>query len=335
MPSCRVRSGFTLIELLVVIAIIAILIGLLLPAVQKVRAAAARTKCANNMKQLGLAAHNYASANGVLPPAGRGYGFCVPSTQYPGDVNVIEMSGLVLLLPYFEQSNLYNGANTNSSFSELNSGNFRNTSGTTVGNSSTNGNATLRNTAVSNFICPTSKGPATTGWSVSGYATNYDFVTSQSDFNNCNYWKGAAGNARYVSGENSKAQFTDIVDGTSNTFLFAETTTNGRCNGPDNGWAWRDWAMTGIDPAVGGINNWSYPNYNWSPCYKSSLPAAPGLTTPTFGKLGDWVRAGSMHEGGAFFTMADGSVQFVRESMSTTLLGQISRMADGTSPALN
>lgn len=101
----RKRRGFTLIELLVVIAIIAVLIGLLLPAVQKVREAANRMSCTNNLKQLGLAAHNYQSTFGQLPP---GYLGPIRNEADPIDWSGHQfLSTLVFLLPYVEQDNVW------------------------------------------------------------------------------------------------------------------------------------------------------------------------------------------------------------------------------------
>ncbi|MBL8865641.1 MAG: DUF1559 domain-containing protein [Gemmataceae bacterium] len=107
---CRGRRAFTLIELLVVIAIIAVLIGLLLPAVQKVREAASRIKCANNLKQLGLALHGYMDANNGLPPNGNYVwsGSAVTTTN--------AWSGMARILPFIEQENLFRGIDFTTSY---------------------------------------------------------------------------------------------------------------------------------------------------------------------------------------------------------------------------
>ncbi|MBA4191845.1 MAG: prepilin-type cleavage/methylation domain-containing protein [Planctomycetaceae bacterium] len=332
----RRRLGFTLIELLVVIAIIAILVGLLLPAVQKVRESAARMKCSNNLKQLAIAVHNYENTNQTLPPAGKGYGWCSSAAGGTGDTAILNMSGWVLVLPYLEQSALFNKLNLNGAFSNAATGyccGFTgNLNGTLAGDATTNGNGALVSTIISGFNCPTDFGnriePAGSaygpGGSFKGTLVNYDFIASRSDSglvlppgNGCNYWKRASAGARYMFGENSNTKMLDAKDGTSNTFMLGETLVS-VANGESNPWGYRGWVMTGVDPN-GGLNIWD-----------------TSTGTKLIGTLSSWGQAGSLHAGdGCNFAMGDASVRFVRGSTSSTILLQSSYMADGTTPNLD
>jgi prepilin-type processing-associated H-X9-DG protein len=337
-----------------VIAIIAILIGLLLPAVQKVREAAARMKCSNNLKQLALGCHNYQSATGTLPPAGKGYGFCASSATGGGDTQVLNMNGWILVLPYIEQGSLQAQMNLNLPFTDViwdNGGAIRNNRGNYSGppwNGTPTVNQALANTQLSMFVCPSDPGPrqsnsqgapnrygAGAPGNLPGQRTNYDFITvTGSDFGTCNWWKNNStlGN-RFYFGENSNTKIEDAKDGSSNSFMLGETTVEPRCNGWGEVWAYRGWVQTGLDPGVGrvgssatptqGINNWSL-IASWTTCGNPT-----GSNPPRPGRLGDWGRVGSLHSGGAMFAMGDGSIRFVRESVPAATLTAMARISDG------
>jgi len=200
-PIRRTSTGFTLIELLVVIAIIAILIGLLLPAVQKVREAAARIQCTNNLKQMMLATHSYNDANLRLPRIS-GYDAGTSGVQWDTWYGQI--------LPFIEQANVYNrAANTGAVWN--------------------NGNAT---TVIKTFLCPSdptmNNGLTTNGWAGSSYAPNKVLFGSV-------IFQDPSSGAWVQSG---KYTIGNIPDGTSNTVGIVERLGECPYYGWSNAWAY-------------------------------------------------------------------------------------------------
>lgn len=308
------RRGFTLIELLVVIAIIAILIALLLPAVQQAREAARRSQCKNNLKQMGLALHNYHDVFGTLPPGH--IGRCTTPN--------LNGSGLVCLLPYLEQSPLYNTFNFNgSTFTAEVSGGESGTITTWAGDTTTNGNLAPVQQVLQVFLCPSDSaglytspttyyGPSilnTTGRG--GARTNYDYITV-SGYNYCDDWPIASPETRAMFGDNSSCRLTDVKDGTSNTVAMAEL-TRWIYNGNSNAWGYRGHVMVGLNLYSELINDWTYYGY----------------ITPIVGRLGSWRRPGSLHTGGMHALMGDGSVRFLSENIDTVTRQKLSLMSDG------
>jgi prepilin-type N-terminal cleavage/methylation domain-containing protein/prepilin-type processing-associated H-X9-DG protein len=321
----RPRRGFTLIELLVVISIIAVLIALLLPAVQAAREAARRSQCVNNMKQLGLALHNYESTNTVFPFAGANYGWCnngSPVANHQGQT-IMNLNGMATLLPFMEQAPIHAAINFSLPMSDLNKGNgCCSTLGIIPG--SAMANTTAATTLLTVLICPTDAGDRqskagsgaqnfygpVSGNALRGYKTSYDFANYATY--TCDQWASATQQARMMFGENSNASVASVRDGTSNTIAMMEKTFD-VYNGDSSAWLYRGWVETGVDPTLG-INVWVYTNQP---------------TTRLVGRLGSWAWAGSLHPGGANALRGDGSVAFIKETTDRVVLLKLALMADG------
>jgi prepilin-type N-terminal cleavage/methylation domain-containing protein/prepilin-type processing-associated H-X9-DG protein len=329
MRSPRKGQAFTLIELLVAIAIIAILIGLLLSAVQKVREAASRLKCQNNLKQIGLATLNYECGRGYFPPG----------VQLPAQ-GATQGSVLFVLLPYVEQINLYILFNNSQSV-----------------NSSGNHNARIAE-EVKMYLCPsdpssgvyTDTNPANATPGPVGRTNYYANLGAHA------YWRYTSSDFAGIFAAGSQTRITDITDGTSNTALFAEI-KRGAYPAHDrlditrllipSEWSGLPTAITlqntnplsnatfiGFCNAAASTENVTglqyYNGVAYSIFYTHTLPPNyPGRDCTNIDFTNLHLAARSYHTGGVNVCYADGSVHFIHDSITLANWQAIGTRAGG------
>ncbi|MFV0444747.1 MAG: DUF1559 domain-containing protein [Planctomycetaceae bacterium] len=305
----RRRSGFTLIELLVVIAIIAILVALLLPAVQQVREAARKSQCQDHLHNLGIAIHSYESAFKVFPPATINPGAANCDASGWGGPQIRNHTAYMMLLPFLEQKPIYDLIN----FS-LPTGLAAHSTGCTAPPMSS-----LQLPATDNeidiFLCPSDVLYDTPRTSTSSptysynraHRTSYGFVYPAPEQNtgmNRSY-RAYTGIDKTAWGHNGAARMADFVDGTSNTILMIETPL--RKTSASFGPFWSMYAHTMY--ILPGVRN---PGIN--------KPEPPTPTAPNPLRLQYAWAAGSRHPGGAQVVMGDDVVKFLTENIDLAVL---------------
>ena len=304
----RRRSGFTLIELLVVIAIIAVLIGLLLPAVQKVRAAAQKTQCMNNLKQIGLAMHNYHDSRGYLPPG------CL---SYPTSTGLSSTWGWgTLILPYIEQGGLYSALAARHA-----TGAFDDSQTVVVPNPTISQSRYPEiSTKIPAYNCPadpTASNPVTEIWSSANKNGRSNYVCDREVLG-----PGDRGGNTLIP---IKRKIAAIPDGASNTFLVGE-----RDNLNNVGAIWMGHSGTSASweglPGYGINPAWPYSKTGGVvPGFVSAVNSTMSASPPGFKDVQERLAFTSNHTGGANFVFCDGSVQFltnaVESDTSTTNYG--------------